>query len=100
MAPSVISGDVTYLVGYFIGGVQTPCMLDGFWASADVNGDCNIIGGDVTALVSYFVSGGSISSCPDYEPAWPPVPEEIPDDWPDCGPSVNNVKISPSGTVK
>ena len=98
--PSVIGGDVTYLVGYFIGGVQAPCMLDGFWASADVNGDCNIIGGDVTALVSYFVSGGSISNCPDYEPAWPPVPEEIPDDWPDCEPSVNNVKIIPSKTAK
>ena len=28
--PSVIGGDVTYLVGYFIGGGQESCLLDGF----------------------------------------------------------------------
>jgi len=40
--PTVIGGDVTYLVGYFIGGGQASCNLDGFWASADINGDCTI----------------------------------------------------------
>jgi len=76
--PSVIGGDVTYLVGYFIGSGQAPCYVDGFWCSADINGDCLIIGGDVTALVSYFIGGGSISYCPDYEPAWPSLPPEAP----------------------
>ncbi len=95
--PTVIGGDVTYLVGYFIGGGQAACLLDGFWASADINGDCLIIGGDVTALVGYFVAGGSITYCPDYPPAWPPVPEEAPAGWPNCdAPVLNNIEVIPT----
>ncbi len=99
--PTVIGGDVTYLVGYFIGGGQESCLLDDFWASADINGDCLIIGGDVTALVAYFVAGGSITHCPDYEPVWPPLPPTAPAGWPNCDVTViNNLKVIPTGSVK
>ncbi len=98
--PQCIGGDVTYLVGYFIGGGQAACMLDGFWCSADINGDCTIIGGDVTALVGYFVAGGSLVPCPDYEPLWPPLPDTAPDGWPNCDTPVINSKIIPTGSVK
>ena len=98
--PSVIGGDVTYLVGYFIGGGQASCLLDDLWCSADINGDCVIIGGDVTALVGYFVAGGALVPCPDYEPVWPPVPEEAPESWPNCETPVINSRIIPTGSVK
>jgi len=95
--PTVIGGDVTYLVGYFIGGGQESCLLDGFWCSADINGDCLIIGGDVTALVGYFVAGGALTFCPDYEPAWPPVPDNPPSGWPNCDTPVINSRVIPTG---
>ena len=99
--PSVIGGDVTYLVGYFIGGGQAACNLDGFWASADINGDCTIIGGDVTALVGYFVAGGTITPCPDYESAWlEGVPDDPPAGWPNCDTPVINSRIIPTGLGK
>ncbi len=98
--PTVIGGDVTYLVGYFIGGGQASCLLDGFWCSADINGDCIIIGGDVTALVQYFVAGGPLVPCPDYEPAWPPVPDDQPLGWPNCETPVINSRVIPTGSVK
>ncbi len=99
--PTVIGGDVTYLVGYFIGGGQESCLLDGFWCSADINGDCVIIGGDVTALVAYFVAGGSITPCPDYESAWlEGVPDDPPAGWPNCDTPVINSKVIPTGAVK
>ncbi len=98
--PQCIGGDVTYLVGYFIGGGQASCNLDGFWASADINGDCTIIGGDVTALVGYFVAGGSLEPCPDYEPLWPPLPDEAPAGWPNCETPVINSRVIPTGSVK
>jgi len=98
--PTVIGGDVTYLVGYFIGGGQASCLMDDFWASADINGDCLIIGGDVTALVGYFIAGGDLVPCPDYEPLWPPVPEEAPDNWPNCDIPVINSRVIPTGSVK
>ena len=98
--PQCIGGDVTYLVGYFIGGGQAACMLDGFWASADINGDCTIIGGDVTALVGYFVAGGSLVPCPAYQPLWPPLPFEAPEGWPNCDTPVINSKLIPTGSVK
>jgi len=80
--------DVTYLVNYF-NGVTTsiPCSLGGFWASADVNGDCGLSGADVVRLVMYFRGLGSILYCPDYIPSWPTagdVPEEAPVGWPNC----------------
>jgi len=98
--PTVIGGDVTYLVGYFIGGGQAACLLDGFWCSADINGDCVIIGGDVTALVGYFVAGGALVPCPDYEPAWPPVPDDQPLGWPNCETPVINSRVIPTGQGK
>ncbi|MCP4582294.1 MAG: hypothetical protein GY839_11830 [candidate division Zixibacteria bacterium] len=84
--PSVIGSDVTYLVNYFrtIGG---PCLLDGFYASADANGDCLVIGSDVTKLVTYFRGMTSLSYCVDYEPAWHDVselPPSAPSGWPNC----------------
>ena len=86
--PEIIGGDVTYLVNYFRGFLSSqPCLLDGFWASADANGDCSVIGSDVTKLVNYFSGFGVISWCPDYEPAWltpGDFPAEAPDGWPDC----------------
>ncbi|MCP4580948.1 MAG: hypothetical protein GY839_04980 [candidate division Zixibacteria bacterium] len=86
--PMCIGSDVTYMVGYFRGlPTSIPCELDGYWSSADVNGDCLIIGSDVTALVGVFRGMGSPSWCPDYEPAWPTpddVPVEAPSGWPNC----------------
>ena len=74
--PSVIGGDVTYLVGYFIGG-------------------------DVTALVQYFVAGGALVPCPDYESLWlEGIPDVQPAGWPNCETPVINSKIIPTGSVK
>ncbi|MCD6162072.1 MAG: dockerin type I repeat-containing protein [candidate division Zixibacteria bacterium] len=87
--PPVIWGsDVTYLVNYFTGKITSvPCFLDGFWASADVNGYCDLTGGDVTRLVNYFKGTGNIEFCIDFYPAWP-VPDSLPptepDGWPNC----------------
>ncbi|MCP4584260.1 MAG: agmatine deiminase family protein [candidate division Zixibacteria bacterium] len=86
--PAIIGGDVTYLVNYFRGLETSPaCYLDGYWASADANGDCLVIGSDVTKLVSFFRGIGSLGSCPDFESLWPTpddVPIEAPDGWPNC----------------
>jgi len=100
--PQVIGGDVSYLVGYFIGSGNAPCNLDEFWASADVSGDCTVIGGDVSALVGYLIgTNPEILYCPDYEPAWlEGVPEEQPSGWPNCDAPVINSKIIPTGLIK
>jgi hypothetical protein len=83
--PSVIGSDATYLINYFRSfETSQPCLLNGFWASADVNGDCSIIGSDVTRLVNYLRGTGSIEYCPLYPPAWPPVPDLPPPGWPFC----------------
>jgi hypothetical protein len=83
--PMAIGGDVTFLVNYLRGmSASPPCLLDGFWASADVNGDCRIIGSDVTKLVTYFRGTGSILYCPDYPPLYPPLPPSPPPGWPNC----------------
>lgn len=83
--PSVIGSDVTYLVNYFRGrSTSQPCYLDGFWASADINGDCNIIGSDVTRLVSYLKGNGIIQYCLDYPPLNLSVPLSAPTCWPNC----------------
>jgi len=83
-----MGGDVTYLVGYFIGNSNnSPCEFDQFWASADITGDCRIIGGDVTRLISYFIGDANISYCPEYPPLWinlNDIPEEAPFGWPNC----------------
>ncbi|MCP4582439.1 MAG: hypothetical protein GY839_12580 [candidate division Zixibacteria bacterium] len=87
--PQVIGGDVTYFVNYFRGMPSSvPCPLDGFWCSADVNGDCIIIGSDVTRLVHVFRTGGDLYRyCADYPPAWltpDDLPVEAPEGWPNC----------------
>ena len=84
--PQIIGGDVTYMVSYFR-GISPPCLLDGFFCAADVNGDCLIIGSDVTRLVSYFRGLAGISYCPNYPPAWltpDDCPTTAPSGWPGC----------------
>jgi hypothetical protein len=84
--PGVISGDVTYLVNYFR-RITSACNLDGFYCSADINGDCQVLGNDVTAFVNFFRGSGTIQYCPDYPPAWPTpgdIPAEAPPGWPNC----------------
>ncbi|MCP4581945.1 MAG: DUF1565 domain-containing protein [candidate division Zixibacteria bacterium] len=86
--PSVIGGDVTYLVNYFRSLPSSqPCLLEGFWCSADANGDCLVIGSDVTKLVTYFRGMTELSYCHDLEPMWPTpddLPIEAPSGWPNC----------------
>lgn len=100
--PLVLGGDVTYLVNYFGGNpISRPCLLGGFWPSADVTGDCLVLGGDVSRLVTYFSGMSQLRYCPDYLPLWPtlaPVPEEQPPDWPGCENAVLSTapKIIPS----
>lgn len=63
------------------------CLLDGFYALADVNADCRVIGSDVTRLVNFFRGLGLIAPCPDYLPAWlspQDCPLEAPGGWPGC----------------
>ncbi len=101
--PQVIGSDVTYIVSYFRGLPNEPCLLDGFWASADVNGDCNIIGSDVTRLVNCFRGIGSIEFCPDYPPAWyseDDFPLEQPDGWPNCENAPINSNVIPTNPVQ
>jgi hypothetical protein len=85
--PTVIGADVTYLVGYFR-GLNGPCLVSGFYNSADANGDCQIIGSDVTKMVTYFRGLTTISYCADYPPKWadPSSAAEDPEpaDWPNC----------------
>ncbi|MCP4581484.1 MAG: BACON domain-containing protein [candidate division Zixibacteria bacterium] len=85
---TVVGGDVTYLVNYFI-QMNDGCKIDGFFMSADVNGDCLVIGSDVTRMVNYFRMTGDIEYCADYEPLWPTpedCPVDPPDGWPNCDP--------------
>ncbi|MCD6161296.1 MAG: hypothetical protein J7K40_02660 [candidate division Zixibacteria bacterium] len=94
---------MTYLVNYFKGSsTSQPCLLDGFWASADINGDCNVIGTDVTRLVNYFRGTGIIEYCADYEPLWLSTSEaEVcgePDGWPNCETPPVTGRVIPSGT--
>jgi hypothetical protein len=101
--PAVIGGDVTYLVNYFRAiPASQPCLLNGFWASADANGDCQVIGSDVTRLINYLRAIGTIEYCPDYEPAWSTpddLPTEAPPGWPNCETVVSG-KIIPDGSGK
>jgi len=86
--PSSTGPDVTYLVNYFRSlPTSHACLLDGFWASADANGDCDVIGSDVTRLVNVFRGIGNIGYCPSYPPMWlisGDLPDEAPEGWPGC----------------
>jgi len=101
--PAATGPDVTYLVNYFRSSPTShSCLLDGFWCSADANGDCNIIGSDVTKLVNVFRGQGSIGYCTDYEPAWPTpldLPVEAPSGWPNCE-TVTSGRVVPTGAGK
>ena len=84
--PAVIGSDVTYLVNFFR-GLDDPCYLNGFYAAADVNGDCQVIGSDVTRLVNYFRGLTDISFCSNFTPAWltpADCPTDKPAGWPYC----------------
>jgi hypothetical protein len=84
--PQVIGGDVTYLIGFFR-GLNPACLLDGTYAAADVNADCQVIGSDVTKMVSYFRGFTDLSYCPDRLPAWlapDDLPADAPSGWPNC----------------
>jgi hypothetical protein len=100
----IIGADVTYMVAYFR-GINPPCLVGGFWNSADANGDCNIIGSDVTRMVSYFRGISAISHCADYDPCWltPDDTESVPrpNNWPNCetGTPVSGTDL-PSGKAK
>ncbi len=97
--PNVIGADVTYLVNYFR-AIAAPCLVGGFYNSADANGDCSVIGADVTYLVQYFRGANELHFCPDYEPAWQSsgdLPAEAPSGWPNCEtPSLLNDLIVPT----
>jgi len=86
--PAVTGPDITYLVNYFRGlPTSYPCFFDGFWSSADANGDCIVIGGDVTKLVNVFLGISSIGYCPSYPPMWltpDDLPQEAPEGWSGC----------------
>jgi len=87
--PSVISSDVTYLVNYFR-GLNTGCLMDGFYCSADANGTCTVTGSDATRIVNYLRGMIDLTYCPNYLPAWP-ITDDLPDDapagWPGCATS-------------
>ncbi|MCP4581862.1 MAG: hypothetical protein GY839_09595 [candidate division Zixibacteria bacterium] len=101
--PSVIGGDVTYLVNYFRNtGTSVACRFDDtLWCSADANGDCMIIGSDVTKLVTFFRGDTEISYCQNFNPKWPTpgdLPPEAPANWPDCD-STEVLRTMPIGAV-
>ncbi len=83
--PAVQGSDVTYMVNY-LRGSSKPCLIDTAYAPADVNGDCKVIGADVSVLVNYFRGMATLVPCPDFMPAWPPLPDSQPVDWPICVP--------------
>ncbi len=88
--PNILGADVTYLVNYFRGTTEA-CLLGGFYASGDINGDCAVIGSDVTYLTTYFRGGNPPTYCPNYYPSWPTsgdLPASAPYSWPNCENSV------------
>jgi len=86
--PTVIGSDVIYLVNKIRGyDSSIPCLIDDFWVSADVNGDCSVIGSDVTRLINYFKGISTVVYCPNYIPKWileNDIPLEAPEGWPAC----------------
>jgi hypothetical protein len=99
----VVGADATYLINFFRGFTTShSCFINNpdapvlwpngqpgqyFWASADVNGDCQVIGADVTKLINYLRGSGTLSWCVEYEPVWHnagELPAEAPAGWPNC----------------
>jgi hypothetical protein len=98
--PAVTSGnDVPYLVNYFKLNPCCPgCKLGGFYASADINGNCQVTGADVNRLIAYFKGTATISYCPDYPPAWlkaSEAPPSAPSGWPNCDARMARMLIIP-----
>ncbi len=84
--PRVYGSDVTYLVNNFR-GKNSPCLINGFFCAADINGDCRITEADITGMVSYLRGQSDILWCKDHQPFWEPeedYPVTIPPDWPSC----------------
>ena len=103
--PSALGGDVTYLVNYFRGNnLAIPCLLDGFWCSADANGDCIVMGSDVIKLVNYFKGLTSLSYCAYYIPMWfsteAASADGEPTGWPNCEAPPVMGKVVPTGGSK
>ena len=89
--PTVTGSDVVYFVNQYRGiPLNQPCLFDNFWCPADIDGNCIITGEDITALVGYFKGLNTIEYCPDYEPIWPPIPDEAPPGWPGCDVLITN----------
>ena len=89
--PSSTGLDVTYLVNYFR-GIRSGCFKDGFFAAADVNGDCQVVGSDVTSFVNYLRGQDVLKFCRDYPPIWlssDMCPVEPSENWPDCESIIN-----------
>jgi len=86
--PQAIGADITYIVNYLRNNpVNVPCLVDGVWASADINGSCAVDGSDVIRFVNYLRGAIGLSWCPGYDPLWPTpqdVPAEQPPGWPNC----------------
>jgi hypothetical protein len=99
----VVGADATYLINFFRGfATSHACFMNNpgapvlwpngqpgtlFWASADVNGDCQVIGADVTKLINYLRGTTTLSWCVEYEPVWHDageLPTEAPAGWPNC----------------
>ncbi len=75
---TVDNTDITYMVEYFRKH-NDGCEFEGFFASADANGDCRVNVTDVTYLVRYLAGlGGTPLHCPAF-PAMPPVQETYPE---------------------
>ena len=102
--PSPLSNDVTYLVNAFRGlPSSTACDFDGFWASADPNGDCAMLSNDVTFLVNFFRGLNTLDFCDDYPPLWltpGDAPATKPDGWPFCDPPIVTGKVIPTSSPK
>lgn len=98
--PAVTGSDLTYLVNFFKSYPCCPgCLLNGFWAAGDINGDCVILGSDVTRLQNYFRGTATISYCPGYPPLWPTtsaLPPTRPVNWPNCGSTLLRANLIPS----
>lgn len=86
--PQAIGADITYIVNYLRNmPTSVPCRFAGIWASADVNGSCDVAGSDVIRFVNYLRGAIGLTWCPDVEPLWP-TPQNLPPDqppgWPGC----------------
>lgn len=78
--PPIVDGaDVTYIINYLTSR-NLGCKYDGFFASADANGDCYVFGSDVSYIVYYLRGlGDPPSYCTDF-----PYVDPIEETYPEC----------------